>query len=292
MSAGARPLPWFGWVGLVLVGAGQLLTLWHWRPLSDHWYGLCWTGVTLLADAWLFRCSGRCLLRDRRGDVLLMLVVSAACWWGLEHANHAMQAWSYSPSPDVPAWQQRLRATLFFATLVPATWAAGLAALAWRPWRALTGGPRLPAGPRARLLLALAGAACLLSAPWLVHVALGLILLGLLLLLDPLNHWRGRPSLIAAMGEGDYRVPVVFAGATMATGVVGEMWNYPASPRWTYDVPYIGFAYVFEMPLLGFVGYGLLALTVFAVYHFVRGFVLAPGRDRTAGDALALAGLG
>jgi hypothetical protein len=286
-----RRMPWFGWLGLGLVLLGQSLTLWHLRPLSDHWYGICWTGVTLLADGWVYKRSGRCLLRDRRADLGLLIVVSSAWWWGLEIANHTMQAWSYSESPDIPAWRQGLRSTFFFATLFPATWATGLAAFAWRPWNELRGDRRWTLPEPALAAVMLAGVACLVASFWLPRLALGLVLLGTLLLLDPLNQLRGRPSLLGHVANGEYRVPVVFGGATMAMGVVGEMWNYPASPKWTYDVPIIDFAYLFEMPLLGFAGYALLALTIFAIVHFVRSFV-APGDPSTGtDDPLALTGL-
>ena len=57
-------------------------------------------------------------------------------------------------------------------------------------------------------------------------------------------------------------------------------------------MPWIDFAYVFEMPALGFLGYGLLALTIFAVYQFVRGFVLEPAASLEGeGDPLTLTGL-
>jgi hypothetical protein len=71
---------------------------------------------------------------------------------------------------------------------------------------------------------------------------------------------------------------------------MGEAWNYPASPKWTYDVPYIGFAHVFEMPLLGYLGYPLLALAIFTLYHFVRGLI--PGMPARADrdDAVGLMG--
>ena len=46
-----RPLGAAGWLGLALLALGQLLTLVHLRPLSDSWYGLCWTGVILVGDA-------------------------------------------------------------------------------------------------------------------------------------------------------------------------------------------------------------------------------------------------
>ncbi|KIG17002.1 hypothetical protein DB30_03599 [Enhygromyxa salina] len=285
---------WFGWLGIALLVLGQLLTLVHLRPVSDWWYAICWSGFTLAGDAWVLRRSGRSLLRERPRDLVLMAVVSAATWWALEIVNHWMQVWSYSPSPDIPVWRQQLRSTVFFATLIPATWVCGMLALALWPRRG--GMPPARAQPQvnavARGLCMLAGVGALIVAALRPELALAASLLGVLLVLDPLNFTLGRPSLLACVARRDLRVPLAFALGTMLMGVVGEMWNYPADPKWTYDVPWIGFAYVFEMPALGFLGYGMLALTIFAAYQFVRGFVLppaaAPGDEA---DPLTLTGL-
>jgi hypothetical protein len=62
------------------------------------------------------------------------------------------------------------------------------------------------------------------------------------------------------------------------------MWNYWAFPKWQYTIPYVDFAYVFEMPLLGYGGYLLFGLEIYVVYHFLSGFVKwgIKGYSRTA----------
>jgi hypothetical protein len=49
------------------------------------------------------------------------------------------------------------------------------------------------------------------------------------------------------------------------------MWNFYSWPKWYYTVPYVGWAKVFEMPLLGYLGYIPFAWELFALYHFVFG---------------------
>ena len=50
------------------------------------------------------------------------------------------------------------------------------------------------------------------------------------------------------------------------------MWNFRALPKWEYTIPYLGFARVFEMPLLGYLGYLPFGLEVYAGYHFLAGW--------------------
>ncbi len=50
------------------------------------------------------------------------------------------------------------------------------------------------------------------------------------------------------------------------------MWNYFSYPKWIYDTPMVNFLHVFEMPLLGYIGYIPFSLELFAIYNFITGF--------------------
>jgi hypothetical protein len=59
------------------------------------------------------------------------------------------------------------------------------------------------------------------------------------------------------------------------------MWNFFALPRWYYTIPYVGFWKIFEMPLLGYIGYLPFGLELFALYQFVL-LVLQQKEDNLA----------
>jgi hypothetical protein len=42
------------------------------------------------------------------------------------------------------------------------------------------------------------------------------------------------------------------------------MWNVLSLPKWTYTIPYVGFWHIFEMPLLGYLGYPFFGIVVFS----------------------------
>lgn len=275
--------------GAALLALGQALTLVHVRPFSDYWYGIVWTGFILLADAIVAKRTGASLLLDRRRDFWAMVLASAGLWWLFELANVVLlDSWGYSPSPDVPRWVQRLRSTYFFATLLPATWEASLLAMLVR--RPLPCPAPAPPGRWFEAALA-AGVAtgALIAVRRDLSLPLGLIALGLIT--DAINLRRGRPSLLAHLRAGRPGVPLAIGAGNIAAGFVGEMWNYPADPRWTYHVPYADVLRVFAMPLPGYLGYAALALDLFALYHLLR--PSAAGDARLAGDhPLSLTGLG
>ncbi len=57
-----------------------------------------------------------------------------------------------------------------------------------------------------------------------------------------------------------------------------EFWNYWAISKWEYDVPYWGHIKLFEMPVLGFLGFMPFIIESLAIYKFVR--KLIPVKDK------------
>lgn len=281
-----------GLVGVLLLVLGQTLTLVHLRPVSEYWYGIVWTGFILASDAFLAWRTGASLILDRKRDFVAMVLLSASAWWLFELANVLLlDSWSYSPSPDVPRWVQAVRSTYFFATLVPATFEATLLALfvAKAKPAVIAQQPSLRR-PLAALAM-LAGAAFAGFALTYPIVSLPLVLIATGLIVDALNSLRGRTSLLLHLRARAFALPLAIAVGNIAAGVIGEMWNHPAAPKWTYRVPYADVVRLFEMPLPGYLGYAALALDLFALYHLVRPKGSAE-RSVPVDHPLAVAGLG
>ena len=124
--------------------------------------------------------------------------------------------------------------------------------------------------------------------PW----TFGFVWLGFVLLLDPLNARAGRPSFLAAWRAGDRAFVRRWLVAGLVCGVLWEFWNYWALARWRYvGVPVFPSVRLFEMPLVGYLGFPPFALEVFAMYHFVRPLVglsdaRGPGPDSAATDPI------
>ena len=89
-------------------------------------------------------------------------------------------------------------------------------------------------------------------------------------MLEPLNYRRGRPSWLADLASGDASRLFGLLASGVVCGVLWELWNYWAATRWTYAVPYLGGIKVFEMPVLGYLGFPPFALEAYAMYHWLR----------------------
>jgi hypothetical protein len=56
--------------------------------------------------------------------------------------------------------------------------------------------------------------------------------------------------------------------------VLWEFWNYWALAKWTYTVPYLDHLKVFEMPVLGYLGFPPFVLECYAMAVWLRSVVV------------------
>ena len=102
---------------------------------------------------------------------------------------------------------------------------------------------------------------------WLVP----LVWLGLILMLDPINALRGNPSITGDIIRGNYQRLLALLASGGLCGLLWEFWNYWALTKWTYTVPYLGSVKIFEMPVLGYLGFPPFAVECWAMYILIRG---------------------
>ena len=84
-------------------------------------------------------------------------------------------------------------------------------------------------------------------------------------LLEPLNHKVGAPSLLREWEKGSLRMFYLLLLAGLVCGFFWELWNFYAGAKWIYTVPHAGGLKIFEMPLLGFLGFPPFAVECYAI---------------------------
>src|SRR5215216_4785347 len=76
-----------GYVGLSIIVVAEALLI-AGEPFVSHWITpIAWTGYLLLTDALVYRYKGRSLMVSNRLELLVICVVSIACWWLFEFYN-------------------------------------------------------------------------------------------------------------------------------------------------------------------------------------------------------------
>ena len=257
----AKRFPWWGWAGLAL-GLGAWVLAWtrlEWfAPWQRYTFTPLWLAYILVINGLTYRRSGGCLMTHLPGFFLLLFPLSAAFWWFFEWLNRFAQNWYYIGLGQFTAGDYILFATLPFATVLPAV-------LSTAEWLEVS--PKTAAGLDRYAIVKVARPK-LAATLALTFGTLGLALVGVwpdylfpLLWLAPLavltaaRVFLSRPTVFSGLAVGDWRRVYRLAVAGLICGFFWELWNYFSLAKWLYDVPFVGRAKLFEMPVLGFAGY-------------------------------------
>jgi len=262
-----------GW----LLGSGATLIVCWWAlwTLRTYWnpaffFGL-WTGAIVFVRT----LAGDEPMPWRRH--LALSALSIPLWWWFELVNEWVDNWTYHNHVQYNDLEYTLFATLAFSTVVPALDAACRLAFRLLPGTGKPG-PYDPVGarsPRPGGWLALELAAGLIAQALIIAIPTifyPLVWVAPFLVLDALVAMRGGANLMTLIARRRLALPIAVALAGVGCGFCWELWNVGASPKWTYDIPYVGFLKVFEMPILGYGGYVPLAWSVYQLVHLVSSF--------------------
>lgn len=281
--------------GVGAIGAATALALAGVEPLATWYYVFAWYGTLLAADGWYRLRTGRFFLLGRPAFLATLLAWSVPTWLFFELLNLRLRNWYYVFVPDHPVGRW-VGISVSFATVLPAVFLAEASLAAGGIGRGARG-PRLEVTPGLRRGLIAAGwlmlGLSLLWPRWFFPLVWG----GVTLLLEPINHRRDPSrSLLGDLEAGRYSrlLRLLLAGAVI--GFLWEGYNALARGGWIYTVPFFEELKLFEMPVLGFLGFPVFALECFAIWQaLVLGGVAvpregpaptAPGRRRL-GAALA-----
>jgi hypothetical protein len=286
--------PLHGYVGAAIMVVAEAL-LFSGNQFVGHWFTpIVWTGYILFVDALVFKISGRSLLVDDRLEFLTLSVISIGGWWLCEFYNAPrfwnsnLELWWHYHNLEPNPYLRRFGYDWAFATIFPLQFlTAEFFRLTLFKRFANRGALKLDRRPLL-IVFVIVGAVAVVwplifPSVWLAPV----IWLSFILLLDPLNALRGWPSITGDLARGDWRRLSALLAAGLVCGFLWEFFNYWALSKWTYTVPYFGNIKIFEMPVLGFLGFPPFAIECWAMYIFVRS-LLSPRTQQTANAEIFL----
>jgi hypothetical protein len=254
--------------GLAVCGLGWGTSLAGVEPVRGYWFDFVWSGYILAADAVVWARAGRSLLHGGGWRLATMFALSAPLWWAFEIANWRLENWRYVGTTVYGGQAHLLLKTVSFVFVLPAL------AESRDLLRSFVRFPHPPALPlpswtaTAAVVAGLAGVPLLYLFP---DQAYPLVWVAPLLVLDGMADLRGRPNVLALLREGRAGPVLLIGVAGLLTGVLWELWNWGAVPHWEYRIPYLGFLPLFEMPVLGYLGYPPFALVADAFWRTVTG---------------------
>lgn len=283
----------------LVLGIATVLMLLRIEPIATWYYALAWYPTIVIADAWAHRRDPRTpMFLDRPLVLAALLAWSAVIWFSFELWNLRLQNWYYVNVPD----QRALRwigTVVAFATVLP-----GIFAIT-RLLGTYGIGERVRTRPFAlsdRVLVGLliaGGVSAALVLLW-PRYWFPLVWGATFFLIAPLNYrWGGR-SLLREVAAGRWGLVIRLLLAGAICGILWEMFNIQARTKWIYTVPGLTDWKLFEMPILGFLGFPPFALECYEMYRALVNLRVAPEwesippseRGRGPASVLVRAGVG
>lgn len=274
----------YGYVGLLIIIAAEAL-LFSGNQFVGRWFTpIVWTGYICFADALVLKATKRSLLTTDRVELLIIAVVSIGSWWLFEFYNSPRfwlderELWWHYHSLELNPYLRRVGYDWAFATIFPAMFLTARFLLATLFKTRPSFRPLKLSRTVLFLMIALGAVGTLL--PFLVVSAwhAPVVWLSLVFLIDPINYLRGWPSITGDLSAGNYQRLFALLLAGEICGVLWEFWNYWAISRWTYTVPFLGDLKIFEMPVLGYLGYPPFTVECWAIFIFIRSLLTTAPR--------------
>jgi len=280
-STAPQQLPWWGWVSGL-----SILCFWTlaWKrfgwfePLQSFTFTPLWISYVVFVNALTYRRTGICLLTQKTRYLLFLFPASALFWWYFEYLNRFAQNWYYVGQELFTPVSYAVHATAAFSTVLPAVMSTvellqSYPALSQTRFQRplVLGNRRTQAG--ATLTLASCGLIGIAASPdtWypLLWVSPLMILVSLQVLL-------GQENVLQKLEQGEWHVITLPALAALICGFFWEMWNHYSYPKWAYCIPYVQRFQIFEMPLLGYLGYLPFGLQCRVVADLVARLAASP----------------
>jgi len=283
----ARQAPFIVAAAAALIGAAIGLALRGVEPAATWLYQAAWYPTIVGMSALVARREGSDPLTANPLHALSLFAWSAVFWFFFELLNWRLDNWYYINVPAGRA-ERWIGISLAFATVLPAIFLAARTLESWNVLRSVRSRPMKVTAAGLRLT-SVAGLVFLvlplLWPRWFFPLVWG----ATTLLAEPALYRRERRwSLIGDLERGELgRILRLLLGGA-GIGLLWELYNSIARSRWIYTVPGLENLKLFEMPLLGFLGFPVFALECWSVFHLLACFGIStpeqpasrPGRLR------------
>jgi hypothetical protein len=229
-----------------------------------------WVSFILLINAHTYSRTSHCLLLTRPRFFLDLFLLSALFWWYFEFLNRFVQNWRYIGIEEFSPLAYFIHSTIAFSTVLPAVFCV----LEWLQTfphfqtcrfkrRLLITKPR----PVAWVVLTVSSVTLFGIGLWPNYLYF-LLWVSPLLVMVSLQVLFNEPTFFSPLKKGDWRVICLPALAALICGFFWEMWNYYSMAKWMYSISFVQGYQIFEMPVLGYMGYLPFGLECLVAVNF------------------------
>ena len=240
------------------------------EPFSTWFYSFAWWSYILIIDSIIYRIKGNSLIINRTKEFFLLIPWSIAIWLIFELANLSLKNWYYINMPDV-LWMRWVGYCIAYSTVLPGIFETAELLESLNIYKN-SSIKRITITPKWYVIFYIIGTIFLIAPFVLPKYCFPLIWGSFFFLLEPINHRFNGRSLLRDWETGTPRKFYLFLTAGLICGGFWEFWNYWAITKWIYTVPFFDELKLFEMPLLGFLGFPPFAVECYVIYNFISLF--------------------
>ena len=238
-------------------------------PIAQPFYAYAWWSYILVLDGVVALRQGGSLLTTGRRHFFPIFLWSITFWFFFELLNLRYQNWYYVGVFAAEQASDLLAGGLFaiacFSTVFFGLFETYEVLTAFSFARSIRAEPReLPGW----VSYAVQGGGLVLIALSLLfsHYLAPLVWGSVTFLIDPWNYRRGARSVLWELSQGNWGLLLRLLVSGLLCGIVWESFNFYAPQKWIYTVRGLEELKLFEMPVLGFLGFPALAADAFAAY--------------------------
>jgi len=263
----ARQRKYHGFIGLTVLIISEALMFAGIRPFTTWFYPLVWWSYIFLVDQVIYQIKGNSLWVNRREEFLLLIPYSVGFWMVFEGINVYLRNWHYINIPGV-TWMRWGGYFIAYGTVLPALFETTELLESLGLYQNIKVKPVIK-NRSWYYPFFLIGLVCLFAPVFWPRYAFPLVWLCFVFLLEPVLHARGGRSLMRDWERGNVRTLFLLLTAGLICGILWEFWNFWASAKWIYTVPFFSWLKIFEMPILGFLGFLPFTVECYVMYNFL-----------------------
>ena len=256
----------YGYLALLSLLLSEIL-LFLGNPFLGRWFYLAsWWSYILILDALVAKRRGSSLVFSR--ELPFMAFWSVTFWLIFEWFNLFLKNWHYVNVTSSLALRY-LGYFLSFATVLPGV------LLTFEALNLLLSPDFGGVKPLKRAELLLIPLFTLGFVTFILPViypkyTFPLVWGAVVFILEPLNYIMDEGSILREWERGSLRTFLLLLLSGLICGFLWEFWNYWAYTKWVYTVPFVGKPKLFEMPILGYLGFPPFAVECWCFYRFVK----------------------
>ncbi len=263
----------YGVAGIFLIIMVEINFFYQFVDLGTLYFPLIWLGYILLLDSLVYKLKRNSLISNRTSQFFGLFIASAVFWWLFELINFRLDNWAYLSKGRIFSFGIIIK-TLAFATVLPAFFETVELIRCFRLFEKKKLHKKHRITKRLIHIMIFSGVISFLLPVFFPKYFYPLVWVAFFLILDPINYLHRQPSIIGHIKDRNLEIPLSLLLAGIIMGFLWEFWNYYATTKWYYNIPFLDFFKIFEMPVFGYLGYFPFAFELYAMYFFLRSLFL------------------